>query len=154
MIAEGWFVGPAVQVPTPLPLHVPPDALVLDLLRMIDADGRADPQYLAVVGNYRVLNGYSGYSPRHIDPLRDALADHNVEAFVPFRKRSDVYVVARPGVEPQFVTWLESLHDTERLIDSGQLKVYRLRRMGSGPPPPLLLPLPKAGETPLTIDVN
>ena len=154
MIAEGWFIGPAVQVPTPLPLHVPPDALVLDLLRMINADGRADPQYLAVVGDYRVVNGYSGYSPRHLDQLRQALADHNLGAFVPLRERSDVYVVARPGVEPQFVTWLESVHDTERLIDTGQVKVYRLPRIGSGPPPPLLLPLPKAGEAPLTIDVN
>jgi hypothetical protein len=124
---------------------------VLDLLRMINDDGRADPQYLGVVGNYRVVNGYSGYSPRHLDPLRHALADHEPDAFVPFRKRSDVYVVASQGLEPQFVTWLESLRDAERLIDSGQGKVYRLRRIGSGPPPPLLLPLPKAGET---LDVN
>jgi hypothetical protein len=154
MIAEGWFVGPVVQVPTSLPLRVPPGALVLDLLRMINDDGRADPQYLAVVDNYRVMNGYSGYAPRHLDALRQALADHRLEAFTPFRKRSDVYVVARPGVEPQFVTWLDSLHDAERLIDSGQLKVYRLPRVESEPPPPVLLPLPKAGEPTLTIDVH
>jgi hypothetical protein len=48
-----------------------------------------------------------------------------------------VYVVARPGLEPQFVTWLESLDDAERLLDSGQLKVYRLRRMESDSPPPV-----------------
>jgi hypothetical protein len=154
IIAEGWFAGPAVQVPTSLPLHVPPDALVLDLLRIVNADGRADPQYLGVLGNYRVVNGYSGYAPRHLDRLRQALADHNLEAFVPYRERSDVYVVARPGLEPQFVTWLDGLPDAEQLIGAGQLKVYRLRRLGSGPPPPLLLPLPKAGETPLAIDAN
>ncbi len=154
MIAEGWFVGPAVPAPTALPLRVPPDALVLDLLRTINDDGRADPQYLAVVGNYRVVNGYSGYSPRHVDPLRQALVDHKLGAFVPFRKRSDVYVVVRSGLEPQFVTWLESLHDAERLIDSEQLKVYRLRRIGGGPPPPMLLPLPITGEAPLVFDVN
>jgi hypothetical protein len=154
LIAEGWFVGPVVQVPTSLPLRVPPGALVLDLLRMINDDGRADPQYLAVVDNYRVMNGYSGYAPRHLDALRQALADHRPEAFTPFRKRSDVYVVARPGVEPQFVTWLDSLQDAERLIDSGQLKVYRLPRVESEPPPPVLLPLPKAGEPTLTIDVH
>jgi hypothetical protein len=154
LIAEGWFVGPAVQAPTPLPVSVPPDALVLDLLRMINNDGRADPQYLGVVGNYRVVNGYSGYSPRHVDALQRALADHNPAAFVPFRRRSDVYLVAPPALDPRFVTWLESLHDAERLIDSGQLKVYRLRRIGSGPPPPVLLPLPKPGETPLTMDVK
>jgi hypothetical protein len=148
LIAEGWFVGPSVQAPTSLPVNIPPDALVLDLLRMINADGRADPQYLGVVGDYRVVNGYSGYSPRHLDQLRQALADHKMGAFLAFRKQSDVYVVARPGLEPQFVTWLESLDD------AGQVKVYRLPRIGSGPPPPLLLPLPKAGEAPLMIDVN
>src|SRR5262249_2738973 len=132
----------------------PPGALVLDVLRMINDDGRADPQYLAVVDNYRVMNGYSGYSPRHLDALRQALADHRLEAFTPFRKRSDVYVVARQCVDPEFVACLESLHDAERLVDSGQLKVYRLRRVGSGPPPPLLLPLPKTGEPTLTIDVH
>jgi hypothetical protein len=154
IIAEGWFVGPAVQVPAPLPLHVPSDALVLDLVRLINTDGRADPQYLGVVGNYRVVNGYSGYSPPYIDPLRHALVDHKLEAFVPFRERSDVYVVARPGLEARFITWLENLRDAERLVDSGQLKVYRLRRVGSGAPPSPLLPLPKPGEAPLTVDAN
>jgi hypothetical protein len=154
MIAEGWFVGPAIQVPTSLPLRIPPGALVLDLLRLVNDDGRADPQYLAVVGNYRVVNGYSGYAPRHLDALRKALADHNPAAFAPFRNRSDVYVVARSGLEPQFVAWLETLHDGDRFFDSAQLKVYRLRRAGNDPPPPMLLPLPKAGEATLTIDVN
>jgi len=154
MIAEGWFVGPVVQAPTPLPLHIPPDALVLDLLRTINDDGRADPQYLGVIGDYRVVNGYSGYSPRHIDALRQALAAHKPEALVPFRKRSDLYVVARPELDPQFVTFLESLDDAVRLIDAGQLKVYRLRRIETDPRPPVLLPLPKADEPPMTIDVN
>jgi hypothetical protein len=127
---------------------------VLDLLRVVNDDGRADPQYLAVVDNYRVINGYSGYAAPHLDALRQALVGHKPAAFAPFRKRSDVYVVVRNGLESQFVTWLESLHDAERLFDSAQLKVFRLRRVDSDAPPPMLLPLPKAGETTLTIDVN
>jgi hypothetical protein len=148
LIAEGWFAGPTVPAPTPLPIHVPTDAVVLDLLRTIRDDGRADPQYLGVLGNYRVVNGYSGYSPRHVDAVRQALADHNSAAFVPFRKRADVYVVVRPGLDVEFVTWLESLPDAERVLESGEAKVYRLRRIGSGPPAPALLPLPKPGEPP------
>lgn len=31
MVAEGWFVDPSVQVPTALPLFIPPPAQVLDL---------------------------------------------------------------------------------------------------------------------------
>jgi hypothetical protein len=150
MLAEGWFVGSAMHVPMPLPLYIPPNALVLDL-PVSAGYGNADPQYLAVLGNYRVVNGYSGYAPPHFGALRNALADHRPGAFDAFRKRADLYIAARPDLEPQFVTWLESLHETERLIDFGTWKLYRLRRIGTGPPPALLLPLPKPDEIPLTI---
>jgi hypothetical protein len=150
LVAEGWFVGPTMEVPGALPVFIPANAQVLDL--PISAGyGNADAQYLAVLGHYRVVNGYSGYAPSHFGALRNALADHRVEAFVPFRQRADLYVVARPDLEPQFVTWLESLPDPQRLIDFGRWKLYRLPRLGSGPAPPLLLPLPKPGEIPITI---
>ena len=150
IVAEGWFVGPAMEVPSALPLYIPPGAQVLDL--PISAGfGNADAQYLAVLGNYRVVNGYSGYAPPHFGRLRNALADHRPEAFVPFRRRADLYIVARPGVEPQFVTWLESLHDPKRVIDFGSWKLYRLPRLDNGPPPPLLLPLPRPGDSAITI---
>jgi hypothetical protein len=150
IVAEGWFVGPTMQTPTALPLYIPPNAQVLDL--PISAGyGNADAQHLAVLGNYRVVNGYSGYAPPYFAALRDALAAHRPEAFVPFRRRADLYVVARPDLEPQFVTWLESLHDPQRLIDFGRWKLYRLPRLGNGPPPPLLLPLPKPGDIAVAI---
>jgi hypothetical protein len=150
IVAEGWFVGPAMEAPSALPLYIPPGAQVLDL--PISAGyGNADAQYLAVLGNYRVVNGYSGYAPTHFGPLRNALADHRPEAFVPFRQRADLYIVARPGVEPQFLTWLESLHDPKRLIDFGSWKLYRLPRLGNGPPPPVLLPLPTPGDVAIAI---
>lgn len=153
MVAEGWFVGQSVQVPTALRLFIPPQAQVLDL-PISPGFGNADAQYLAVLGNYRVVNGYSGYTPSHFGALRNALADHRPEAFEPFRRRADLYVVARPDLEPQFVTWLESLHDPQHLIDLGRWKLYRLPRLGDGPPPPPLLPLPKPGEMPLTIPAS
>ena len=150
MVAEGWFVGPTMEVPGALPVFIPANAQVLDL-PVSAGYGNADAEYLAVLGNYRVVNGYSGYAPSHFGALRNALADHRVEAFVPFRRRADLYVVARPDLEPQFVTWLDSLPDPQRLIDFGRWKLYRLPRLGSGPAPPLLLPLPKPGEVPITI---
>jgi hypothetical protein len=150
IVAEGWFVGPVMQVPTALPVYIPANAQVLDL--PVSANyGNADAQYLAVLGNYRVVNGYSGYAPPHFGALRDALAAHRQEAFVPFRQRADLYVVARPDLDPQFVTWLESLHDRRRIIDFGSWKLYRLPRLGNAQSRPLLLPLPKPGEIALTI---
>ena len=150
IVAEGWFVGQAMQVPSALPLYIPPGAQVLDL--PISAGyGNADAQYLAVLGDYRVVNGYSGYAPPYFAPLRNALADHRPEAFVPFRQRAALYIVARPDLEPQFVTWLESLPDPQRVIDFGKWKLYRLPRFGNNAPASALLPLPKPGEISLTI---
>jgi len=150
IVGEGWFVDTAMQVPSALPLYIPAGAQVLDL--PIGAGYRnADAQYLAVLGGYRVVNGYSGYAPPYFGPLRNALGDHRPEAFVPFRQRADLYIVVRPDVEPQFVMWLESLHDLQRLIDFGRWKLYRLPHLGNGPPRLVLLPLPKRGEISLTI---
>ena len=150
IVAEGWFVGQAMQVPSALPLYIPPGAQVLDL--PISAGyGNADAQYLAVLGDYRVVNGYSGYAPPYFAPLRNALADHRPEAFVPFRQRAALYIVARPDLEPQFVTWLESLPDPQRVIDFGTWKLYRLPRLGNNAPASALLPLPNPGEASLTI---
>jgi len=132
IVAEGWFVGPTMEVPGALPVFIPANAQVLDL-PVAAGYGNADAEYLAVLGHYRVVNGYSGYAPSHFGALRNALADHRVEAFVPFRQRADLYVVARPDLEPQFITWLESLPDPQRLIDFGRWKLYRLPRLGSGP---------------------
>jgi len=150
MIGEAWFVGPTMEAPTALPLYIPANAMVLDL--PISAGyANADAQHLAVIGTYRVINGYSGYVPAHFAALLDALRQHRPEAFTPFRQRADLYVIERPGVEPEFVAWLDSLHDAERLVDMGNWKLYRLPRLGSDPPPPLLLPLPKPGEVALAV---
>jgi len=150
IVAEGWFVGPVMQAPTAVPVYIPANTQVLDL--PISAGyGNADAQYLAVLGNYRVVNGYSGYAPPYFAALRNALADHRPEAFVPFRERADLYVVVRPDLEPQFVTWLESLHDAQRVIDFGKWKLFRMPRVGNGPARSMLLPLPKPGEMSLAI---
>lgn len=151
IVAEAWFVGPVMNAPTAMMLAVPADAMVLDL--PISAGyGNADPQYLAVLGNYRVINGYSGYYPPYFPALRDALAAHRPAALAPFRALADLYVVIRPDVEKQLVTWLETQPGVERLPDSATWRVYRLSRDASGPPTPVPLPLPKRGQSAIVIE--
>jgi hypothetical protein len=146
IVAEAWFTAPTMRAPTAVKLGVPDGAMLLDL--PISAGyGNADAQYLAVLGNYRVINGYSGYYPPHFPALRTALADHRPEAFAPFRERGDLYVVVRPDVEKPFVIWLETQPGLERLPDAGTWRLYRMARDGGGPPPPLLLRLPKPGDS-------
>src|SRR5262245_55214079 len=119
IVGEGWFADTSMRVPSALPLVIPAGPQVLDL-PITAGYGNADAQYLAVLGGYRVVNGYSGYAPPYFGPFRNALGDHRPDAFVPFRQRADLYIVVRPDVEPPFVAWLESLHDPQRLIDFGR----------------------------------
>jgi hypothetical protein len=150
IVAECWFVAPTMKAPDAVRLGVPPGAIVLDL-PIGQTYQNADPQYLAVLGDYRVVNGYSGYAPPHFAPLRHALADHRPEAFAPFRQRADLYVVVRPDVEKPFVRWLETLQGIARLPDAGAWRLYRLTREGNGPPPTPLALLPKPGEVAFAI---
>ena len=147
IIAEGWFEAGALAVPTlpVLNIGVPRGGVVLDL-PMSDDYGDARAQYLAVLGEYRVVNGYSGYSPPHHAPLRQALLRRSSQVFQPFRERADLYVIVRPEVERNFVEWLETQHGIGRLPDAGDWRVYRLPREGSGPLPPSVLPLPEPGQ--------
>jgi hypothetical protein len=152
IVAEGWFVADTLMVPIPpvLDLGVPRGAVVLDL-PMGTYDGDASAQYLAVLGDYRVVNGYSGYIPSHHAALREALVRHLPQVFDPFRERADLYVIVRPEVEHDFVEWLETQHDIGHLPDAGAWRVYRLPREGSGPLPPPVMPLPKPGEAVLRV---
>jgi hypothetical protein len=150
--AEGWFAVDTPRVPTPpaLDVGVPRGALVLDLPMNADY-GDARAQYLAVLGEYRVVNGYSGYSPPHHAPLSQALLRRSPQVFEPFRARADLYVIVRPEVEQASIDWLEMQPRIGRLPDVGDWRVYRLPREGSGPEPPPVLPLPQPGQVALRV---
>src|SRR5436190_1732920 len=106
IVAESWFVGPVVPVPVPVQLYLPDDAVVLDL--PITAAFNADAQYRAVMGNYRVVNGYSGYSPPDYLELVAAINEQRSPVFTPFRRRADLYVIVPvDDVAPSVVPWLD-----------------------------------------------
>src|SRR5262245_38150633 len=109
--AEGWFVvdTPIAPMPPVLDLGVPQDAVVLDLPMSADY-GDARAQYLAVLGAYRVVNGYSGYSPPHQAPLSQGLLRRLPQVFAPFRAHADLYVIVRREVEQASIEGLETQH--------------------------------------------
>ena len=126
IVAEAWFAGPLVAAPAQVPLYLPNDATVLDL--PITTDFRnADAQYRAVMSNYRVVNGYSGYFPPGFVDLANDINAHRSAALLPFRRRGDLYVIARGNdVDPSVVTWLEMQVGVERVTQLADWKVYRL----------------------------
>jgi len=125
IVAESWFVGPVVPVPVPVQLYLPDDAVVLDL--PITAAFNADAQYRAVMGNYRVVNGYSGYSPPDYLELVAAINEQRSPVFTPFRRRADLYVIVPvDDVAPSVVPWLDMQPGVEHVMQLADVKVYRL----------------------------
>jgi hypothetical protein len=151
IIAEGWFYDGTMRAPEPvLSGLIPAGAVVLDL-PIGEESANTDAEYLAVLGEYRVVNGYSGYTPTHFKRLRDALADHRSAAFDRFRLLADLYVIVRPAVDKPFVDWLETQDGIERVPGPSGWELYRLPRSSTDPPPPMPLPLPRVGRVAFAI---
>ena len=87
IVTEGWFFDGTMAAPRPMRQGaIPEGAVVLDL-PIEDGFAGAAPQYRAVVGGYRTVNGYSGYEPAHYYPLRRAIADFQPDALDRYRPR-------------------------------------------------------------------
>ena len=109
---------------------IPPGAVVLDL-PIDEGFHSAVPQYRAVLGGYRTINGYSGYEPRHFTPLRRAIANLHPDALDRYRRIEPVYVIVRSGVDPLVGRWVATHPRAEHLFDLDDAKVYRLPRIPS-----------------------
>src|SRR4029077_2392512 len=72
VVAEAWFTDVTPRVPAPLPAGtIPAGSLVMDTPLGATADN-VPAEYFAVMSGYRVVNGYSGYSPPYFASLREA----------------------------------------------------------------------------------
>ncbi|HEX6064139.1 MAG TPA: hypothetical protein VFZ04_07955 [Longimicrobiales bacterium] len=126
---EGSFDDRVVAAPQPMRAGViPPNAVVLDL-PIDEGFYNATPQYRAVMGRYRTVNGYSGYLPPHYTPLRRAIGDLRPDALESYRRRGDLYVIVRPGVSAIEARWIASHQGAEHAFDVAGARVYRLPRL-------------------------
>lgn len=129
ILFEGSIYDQTYLVPRPMRAGViPPGAVVLDL-PMEEGYWNAVPQYRAVVGGYRTINGYSGYEPPFFTPLRHALADMVPGALDSYRRASDLYVIIRPGQDAGVARWLTTQPGTEHLFDVDDARIYRMARL-------------------------
>ena len=130
IVAEGWFLDATAAAPRPLRRGVIPEgAMVLDL-PVEEGFHNATPQYLAVLGRYRSVNGYSGYQPAHFQPLRRAIANLTPTALDPYRRGADLHVIVRATAEPIVERWIASHPGAEhRFTLEDAARVYRLPRL-------------------------
>ncbi len=129
VVVEGWCFDGTMLVPRPMRAGViPPGALVLDLPRE-QGYGNALPQYRAVLGGYRTINGYSGQEPRDFDALRHQIAEMRPGTLDSYRRWSDLYLIIRPGQDLNVWRWLTTQPGTEHLFDIEQVRIYRMPRL-------------------------
>lgn len=140
IIAEGWFHEGIAELPPPAPVMIPRGALVLELPIGDVVTGTA-AEYAAIGGGYRLVNGYSGYDPPHYAALRRSVADHQDEVLDRFRRLGDLYVILQRDADSADLRWVERQTGVQWLAQPDDRRVYRLRYLGTGPPPALPLPL-------------
>jgi hypothetical protein len=128
IVVEGWFRGGTVEAPRPVPAGaIPEHAVVLDLPLVLGYQN-AVPQYRAVIGGYRTINGYSGYEPPFFEPFLKALDERRADALNAYLKTGDLYLIIRPDVDPALVSWLTSVPGATEVSAAGEAHIYRLPR--------------------------
>lgn len=129
IVAEGWTVDQTKTAPRPMRAGViPSGAVVLDL-PMEEGYANNVPQYRAVLGGYRTINGSSGYEPPFFTPLRHAIAEMHPDALESYRRASDLYLIIRPGEDINVTRWLTTQSGTEHLFDLEDARIYRMARL-------------------------
>ena len=108
---------------------IPAGVTVLDLPIDEGIHG-AIPQYRAVIGGYRTINGYSGYELRYYTPLRHAIAETRPEWLAEYRRVSDLYVILRSGETADVAHWIATHPDAQLIQDFGQARIYRFPHAG------------------------
>jgi hypothetical protein len=126
LISDGWTTIPAAPVPAPFPDEA---ALRGQTVLALPVGEFQDfgPQFRAVVGGWRSVNGYSGYEPRFYEAVRQGTRFEVEGLFAPFRARGDLIVIVNTD-HPRLVSMVERQHGAVCIADKKGTRQYRLPR--------------------------
>ena len=85
------------------------------------------PQFLAVTGGWRSVNGYSGYEPRFYEAVRQGVRFEVDGLFQPFRERGDLFVIVNAD-QPRLRALVERQPGAVCIGDRNGILQYRLPR--------------------------
>jgi hypothetical protein len=130
VLVDGWV--PTIQsaaVPPAVPsAEVLHDTVVLSLPAGVVRD--IAPQYAAVIGGWRTVNGYSGYEPPYYGALLFAMQQEEDDLLEPFRSRFDLQVIVEDDA-PRLRDLVERQPGAIRVARSTTATQYRLPKRGS-----------------------
>ena len=124
LVADGFSTINAAELPaTPL---VPPSGKTVMVLPIGQVLTDITAVYDAVIRDYRVINGYSGYEPPYYEALRTLSDARDPQLFAPFLDRDELHVlVNRDAVE---LRTLVAGQAGAELVLEGPVAHYRLPR--------------------------
>ncbi|HEV8394527.1 MAG TPA: discoidin domain-containing protein [Vicinamibacterales bacterium] len=146
LLSDGWSTIPAAPAPTAFPdEHALRGQTVLALPIGIFQD--FGPQYRAIVGGWRSVNGYSGYEPKHYEALRQGSRFEVDGLFAPFRARGDLFVVVNTD-QTRLMNLVERQPGAVCVAERGGTRQYKLpRQPGAAAAYAIVAELPFAAAT-------
>jgi len=132
LLSDGWSTIPAAPAPTAFPDEA---ALRGQTVLRLPVGNLQDfgPQYRAVVGGWRSVNGYSGYEPRYYEAIRQGARFEVDGLFEPFRARGDLLVVVDTD-QSRLLSLVERQPGAVCTADAKGTRQYRLPRQPMSAP--------------------
>jgi hypothetical protein len=126
LLSDGWSTIPAAPAPAALPDEA---ALRGHTVLALPVGNFQDfgPQYRAVLGGWRSVNGYSGHEPKFYEAVRQGARFEADGLFEPFRARGDLFVVVNTD-QPRLVALVERQPGAVCIADRKGTRQYRLPR--------------------------
>ena len=126
LLSDGWSTIPVAPAPTAFP----DESMLRGHTVMALPIGNFQdfgPQYLAITGGWRSVNGYSGYEPKHYEALRQGARFEVDGVFEPFRARGDLFVVVNTD-QPRLISLVERQPGAVCIAERNGVRQYRLPR--------------------------
>jgi len=126
LLSDGWSTITAAPAPGVFPDE---GALRAQTVMALPIGNFQDfgPQFRAVVGGWRSVNGYSGYEPKHYEAVRQGARFELDGVFEPFRARGDLFVVVNTD-QPRLIALVERQPGAVCIADRQGTRQYRLPR--------------------------
>jgi hypothetical protein len=126
LLSDGWSTIPTA----PAPPSFPDEAVLRGQTVLALPVGHFEdfgPQYRAIVGGWRSVNGYSGYEPKHYEAVRQGSRFEVDGVFEPFRARGDLFVIVNTD-QPRLMALVERQPGVTRIAERRGIREYRLPR--------------------------
>jgi hypothetical protein len=131
LLSDGWSTIPALPGPTAFPDEAVLRGHTVLALPIGDLQDFG-PQFRAVTGGFRSVNGYSGYEPKYYDGVRQGVRFEVDDVFDLYRASDDLFVVVNLD-QLRLMSLVERQPGAVLVAEGNGARQYRLPRR-TGPP--------------------